>query len=968
MLSLLTLLVCLPSGVAASGDVARELAVREAALFPEREVAPEGDGWTARFDALEALARRTPGVLTVEERERVRRGLTDEHVNVRAAALRAHGRHGLEPPESVLELVADPHPSVRAALARALAHRGGPEADAVLLLLSRDGDAQVAREARARLLTRDAGSLEAQLDLLGFGPRRLAPAEFLEALGVLELAPHDRELEEAVRLHYHSLLKQAPRPAGLAARAVQWDAAAMAHRDLGWGPPGAGADARPFPGMENLWLEPFEGEEGVLTSRREDRLREAALRAGVVQFALDLFYAAERVERGEADGLLARKVSAEDLARVDGLRRLAVESLLEGEQDPERRLPAIPRLDWSEELQIWTFGLAGDRIRGWPEQAGQFLRAGSPELREAACDAFARTWARTGDAVSQGLLLEALEIPELAARAYRGLVGVQRDVPEPERVARWWAGQELESRLALLARHERGRPYPAWREALIDLWATGEARTVSVPELLAGFAGDEEVRELLRSWALAEIVRLEEGQVPAEEVTRGPWREAEARAEWLLAAWVRVARREHVDRELELLLRVAPLGKELGKLLVADLVKSEAGRTATRALLAGDGLSRRLRHEVLLANTDITAPQVLAELFLAYDGCDAELKGRILRRAAGVDDEVARALLLQVALDPGAESGHRVEAVTSLVRCGEPARVAPLLARCLEEVGDYDAKRAAVVGLGQVGGFKVLPPLYRLYDDDAQRDLLGDVLLPAMVAVELRTEGKLGRRLAQQWRGRAALVAGERMRRRFRGERLPSPDFEYQGWLEAAGHLAGAGQLEPLLRQDWFAWDGRLLMELAQVTRESGAPQAADFARRIDRAALVALLGEGEASDRPGLIVRCRARLLEGALRAEDWAEAHAWVQVLLDDRRAGRTTENALRSVFGSPDRDQGRDPSHRLLALEALTRGQLALADGDLETARSCVAEARSRARESRLALLRADALEGAIEAASK
>ena len=225
--------------------------------------------------------------------------------------------------------------------------------------------------------------------------------------------------------------------------------------------------------------------------------------------------------------------------------------------------------------------------------------------------------------------------------------------------------------------------------------------------------------------------------------------------------------------------------------------------------------------------------------------------------------------------------------MTSLVRCGEPVRVAPLLARCLEEVGDYDAKRAAVVGLGQVGGFKVLPPLYRLYDDDAQRDLLGDVLLPAMVAVELRTEGKLGRRLAQQWRGRAALVAGERMRRRFRGERLPSPDFEYQGWLEAAGHLAGAGQLEPLLRQDWFAWDGRLLMELAQVTRESGAPQAADFARRIDRAALVALLGEGEASDRPGLIVRCRARLLEGALRAEDWAEAHARVQVLLDHPRA---------------------------------------------------------------------------------
>ena len=79
-------------------------------------------------------------------------------------------------------------------------------------------------------------------------------------------------------------------------------------------------------------------------------------------------------------------------------------------------------------------------------------------------------------------------------------------------------------------------------------------------------------------------------------------------------------------------------------------------------------------------------------------------------------------------------------------------------------------------------------------------------------------------------------------------------------------------------------------------------------------------------------------------------------------------TPENALRSVFGSPDREQGRDPSHRLLALEALTRGQLALADGDLETARSCVAEARSRARESRLALLRADALEGAIEAASK
>lgn len=967
-----------------STAVRNELAVREAALFPERGDGSAGGDWRARYAALEAIARRAPGSITENQRELAAASLDDEHPNVRASALLVHARHALVLPAPAQDLAQDPLPSVRLNLARAAAHLPGGPGDQLLLGLSEDGDASVAAEARAQLLARGEASLEAQLTLFEQDPPRLDAQRFLDALDVLYRAPSNDVLLRSIRDRLHEEKAATGGTDDLRAKWALCEALALARGDVLTLPSefegyfddfgetqGAAVDLRPdetwYPGagLPQCWLSPLAGETPVLRRRRRQwLLRAASSNPYSHELARALLDQAWALERPLWKADLEPDAAALLRGRVDQLRRDAIEIHFSGASVHFADSgPAFLDPGWDKSLLLEYLQSAAQEMDVWGEGPRQLLSSEDPDLAEAACDAVLDTWNRKGDADSARLAIEALERPLLSEQVYRSLVGSQRPMPSARVVCAWWRSQSLEKRVELLGEHSRAPRFEPWRDALLDLWATGASRTVSIPELLAAFEGDDEVRWLLWYWLLQEIRLLEAGEVPDEETTRGPWREAEARALWLLKAWTKVSRGEYPTPEALLLGRVGQRGKELGKHLVAHMVKTEAGRRATLAAIERAELSRRLRFEVLLVNPDLTTPDELLELFVAYATCDDELKLRILKRGAGLDDELVRALLCEVALDLRASPALRQQAVESLTRAGPPERTLPLLTRVLVESGDYETKRGAIAALGQVARDWRSLGLLELYRDETQRELLGDELLPALVRIELRGTGALGEELTRLWRARADEPASAELDRRFRGERLAAREFEYKGWLAAAGALAEAGQLEAALGQRWWTWDGRLLMHLAHSVRGTRSGGSSELARRLDRGALVALLGEGEAADRPGLVVRCRARLLHGALAAKDWGEAHGWVRVLLDDWRTGRTTPNAIQSVFGSHDRETVRDPLHRLLTLEVTTRAWSALARGDIAGARELARRAGSLTRYSAAAREHLAELERAI-----
>jgi hypothetical protein len=942
-----------------STAVRRELDLREAALFPERrgwDVIASAD-WRDPYAALEAVARRAPGRITESQRKLAVAGLEHRHPNVRASALLVYARHALVLPPPALELVADPLPSVRGALARAAAHLPGRAGDELLLALTEDEDRGVAHEARAQLLARGKDSVAAQLVLFELDPPRLDAQGFLDALDVLERAPSNEELSRALLDRLTQAEAAGNVTDDLRARSALCEALVLVQGKAAAGTAEPHSITGPwFPASRVLehWLTPLAGETPALERRRRRWLVEAACRTQPADISR---------------ALLERALALEGSAGKGDLMSEAIEVHFSAPtvryEDPEPfsspSWDAASTLDYFEraarEMDVWGSG---------PRYLLFAVDSVDRELAEAACDAVLDTWDRMGDPDAALLAVEIFERTGLSEQVYRRLVRSHRAMPAEDAVYAWWRRQSFHKRLALLSEHNRSVRFGPWREALLDLWAGGTARSVSIPELLTAFEGDEEVRDLLHLWLSAELERMEAGEAPDEETTRGPWREAEARALWLAKAWVQVAGDGRLEQEQELLLRAGKLGKEFGKFLAADLAKSAEGRRALSAIVERPELSRRMRLEVLLVDSDLVAPDDLRELFAAYAGCDADLKLRILKRAAGLDDDGVRAHLVEVALAPAA--GQRQRAIESLATAGPPETVVPLLLRVLCETGDYDLKRATIAALGEVALESVAQPLLELYLDATARELLGDELLPALVRIELRGRGELGPELAELWRARADEGAAVELEQRLRGRRLPAREFVYKGWLAAAEALAGAGRLEAALGDSWWRWDGRLLMELAQLVRGAPVAGSAELARRLDRAALVALLGEGEASDRSGLLVRCRARLLQDALRARDWREAHGWVRVLLDDWRTGRTTPNAVQSVFGSHDPDVQRDPLHRLLTLEATTRAWQALDAERVDEARELAREAESRVRDSAAARQLALELERAIDAREK
>jgi len=926
-----------------SSAVRAEWEVRRAALSTEPALSSafESEDWRRRFRALDALARRRPSRIEDVELAHARVALRDEHPNVRAEAFEVFARHGQVLPLDVIALD-DEIAEVRRSYARALGTSPGAEATARLAQLVHDEDPDVAREARASLFSRGSRARSTQLALLRDEAYLVDAGAYLHILEVLDRSPADE-----------ILLREVGEGAGGAktrlrgARAALWSALSA---ETGVSYAGAERD------LVSGWFETIGPPGSTLERKRRERLREGARHTSI------------RVARGLLEYITATPPPSIEVA--DELVRDAVRIFFDTRESaglwPEW---FGPREDWPDELALSFWETTLGRETSWgashPEDPGWEERwladSTDPDTRDAAFLAFADTWERTGDAGSAAILIGCLQDSALAREAYASLVDSAKASACHAEVAGWWRALPVAERIELLRLHRRGVAYPAWREGLIELWESGEGRSVSVPELLAAFEGDPEVAASLAKWFELELQDLEDGIVPAEEIKRGPWREAEARAGWLLAAWSSVVGEERVAKRREWLLRVGQLGKELGKKLVADLVKSGEGKRACEDVLASPLLSRRLRFEILLLDRDIEDARELGVLIAAYPTCDEELQLRILKRSGGLDDEGVRRFLAAVLLDRGSGPAQRLVAVGALASAGPPAQVVRQLARVLRESADLEVRRAVIAEIAALARSLDGLGLRELHDDPEAREYLGDELLPALVRIDLRADGVLSPDLEELWAQEIGERAVGELGSRFHGERLPAREFVYSGWLAAAEALARHGVLETALPENWWGWDGRLLLKLASLVRNAGATP--ELARHFEHAALVALEGEATAPDLSSLSVLARAHLLEAALDAEEWLEAEGWANRILADWRAGRTTPNAFRSVFGSRDADQGRDPLHWLFACEAQSRAFRALEAGELEEARRLAREALSRIGDSRSAAKRQLELERAL-----
>ncbi len=921
-------LCCAPqAGVADPVEV--EFRIRDLAMGAPVEALDSWD-WRDRYRAMEALARREPSRISASEIEFVRAGTSDAHPNVRGAALAVHARHALPLLENAGGLAQDPMPEVRLQLARALGSTGTQLAGSLLAVLCLDVDMEVARTARAQLFSRGRAAHSEQLAFLQDQWDEMSPSDCLHLLDVLDRSNGTEQLIKQLSLW---LKGRAAPEEGLADFRIK--------RALWFSLQGAPVDEQAVRWIADAWLREFPNSASRTESRRRRRLDRIQLnephRADLVRLLLD--------SAGEQDRLAG--LAGDQAFEARALSNRAVVGAVSvhfawGAGEAPRAFPMDP--SWSPELEeeVWDacFGWA----ESWGESADRMLASPSPDVRSAAWSTLSETWRRTGKVPERAWLQRALSDEELATNVYRDLLHSKRELQDMDLLHAWWSAQKPATRLELLREHWTGRAYLPWRRDLLDLWVLQSKEQRTVLQLMAGFEGDEDLAERFLEGLNEELEQLERSPVPDEEVIRGAWREAESRARWQLEALLKIRGEGHVVERSRLLLRVGQLGKELGKILIADLVSSPEGRIALDEAFLRPELSKRMRYEILLLHPGLTDPDRIGELYLAYPTCDEELQLRILERAARGKNDLARALLLDVAGDPRQGTALRFQAVTSLVELGRRHTevIGPLLGM-LDATEDFEFQQVLVRGLGELAHDHRPLRLLERHGDEFEHSMIGDDLLAAMVRIELRGKGTgsdapaLSPELLSRWQGQPAGLAVSELRARFDGSGLSSRNFAYSGWLDAADAMDRAGVLEASLGERWWTWDGRLLMRLAELVAEGHGPSKQAFVQSLRQAACSALEGEGPSSDRAGLLLRLGGLLFTLDMGEQRWQRALLRVTGMLDDWRAGRVLDSTVERTFGPSDPANGRDPRIVLLAVELECQVRLALAQGNSELVRA-------------------------------
>lgn len=916
--------------------------------------ARDSSDWRERYQALDALNRRDVGRLGERDAALATGLLFDPQSNVRALALGVHARHGLPLPDSVGGLLEDPMPEVRMQLARALVCCEDEEAFGWLARLVLDGDPRVAREACAQLFVQGARARTVQAEFLQSNWTRLEPELFLQLLDVLDRSNESRALVANMEAWFDTLPAETSAVEGFAGRRALWATL---------------ADAQPSEAALALlvdhWLTPLPQSDPHVERKRRKRQEnfQGAAAVGERLVSLLLERAESFAQRAGEEGEDAAELAWNSHELIVGALEVHFSPALPGPDEMSAEAWRVAREfplheDWSAAMATEVWSACFGRADEWGESLLLGLQHPSEDVRFAAWETLAEIWNRTRGLQPESWLPAVLQDPELAPAVYRSFLHSERRLRAADALHAWWQTQVPDAQLELLREHDTGRRYPLWRADLIALWKRGAGPQPALLELLGRFPGDEEIAGMLIGPLEAQIAMLEESSVPPKEVIRGPWRAAEARATWILEAWLGTREWDEsgIAERRELLLRVGKLGKELGKRLVGELANADEGLDVLADVVLSEALAPRLRYEILLLHDDLPDEALEEELFSAYANCDDELRLRILRRAGDTQSALARALVHEVVFDAGAGPALRQTALDSMARQSGAVQE---LEHVLDDVVDYELKQSALGHLGKLASEHERLQLLQLYDDPLQRSLMGDELLATLVAIEVRAGSGLSEPVSDRWRGEAEDAAHSELLERFVSKRMAARNFVYSGWLRGAERLTGAGWLEDAMGDGWYRWDGRLLMRLAEVAVEGSEAADTQLDHRIQGAARVALLGEGPAGDRAGLLVRLRARLMLGALDARDWNAALALVDELLDGWRSGRISNLAVNSVFGP--REAGRrDPRTALLAIEVECRVRIALAlDDRLEAQRLLprvqeLSRSSSRMARKRLAVL--------------
>lgn len=904
------------------------------------------DEWRVRRAAVEVLAR-TRGGPKAQLRELLLGALRDPHPNVRARAVDAAGQRRVDLGVELWDALAhDPLPATRLALTRTLALVRPADVARRLTQLARDEDREVAESAFLALLA--LGDEAASASAAEWRRRELDAnlSALLDATEALSRGPRADALFLA--------LEAVAEPAEVALLA-----AAQARV-------GGPADPR---ALLAAWFAPLPSDDPIDILRRRAQLLAGAEAFGAEILphlvrdlqALDRWLAgaeadlasrrpalAARIREGASGAVSCREEWTDAALQAARGRGAALRELFDSSSD-----------DGYEALAEAAYGRL-DSL----EPSGPHLQIGATPPRRASAR-FAMTelagevYVRTLDPGAASWLVVALADRHEPCRreAAYALSSVPDLRPYQRELHQTWLRLHRVAALDWLSRFSRRYPLVSFRKDLVALWEDGVGE-VSILELLAAFEGDEELILQLRTWMRRELRRLELSAAGES----GGERASEGLARACVSALIRLGAEESVF--LEALERTESISEEVAKLAAGQLGKSARGRELLLPWLA-PAKPQRLRLEAALAIAPTGHAAAIQVLVTGFDACDEELQVRCLRALGRSGSEAGWTVPLRVAADRGAGAGARLVAYEVLGEARPAARAALSLSELAAAGRDLEGRRLALRALGHTRAPEALAALAESAADGFEHESLREEWLSA--AARCVEDSPPGWWLAA-WGERPAERAEAELRARFVGERTAAAEFTYRAELESASALAPFADLLLESTEAWWRADARWLLELCERWWGEDESGASDAARRVARAAAVALQGEGSADDSGLVRVRLELRSIAAARADGDYLAAARGAEELLLDRRLGRVRERDWERALGTVDLAQGRDPRARLEALAHDSHARAALARGELDAARAALARAEAECGASLAARRECAQLARAIEAADQ
>lgn len=597
------------------------------------------------------------------------------------------------------------------------------------------------------------------------------------------------------------------------------------------------------------------------------------------------------------------------------------------------------------QVQLWQL-LIGRGVHWREDFAGPWLASEERDLRLRVAMTLATEDAGSSDGAVGRLLVRALgdEDPAVVEVTFRALAGARDPSPWFEDLHAAWRRLPGDERGRFLRFLPRTAPALPFRGDLVELLDDDQARAEAL-ELLARFGPDAELAQLVGA-------RLDPALEEAlEAALAGPAPAAERACLGLTRAFVALAGEGATPRLEAMLVRGAPLSEELAKHAASALGRTETGRAVLARELAREHegqLPARIAIEAALALADIE------RLARHYDGCDVELRTRIVEVCGAASGAPALELLVAVVRDEREAPELRESA------CAALASHADRGARALEQlVTDGISLELRAAALRALGGstntgaraflFERLAGLEAREHDAA---LVEHVQFERAVLLESLADAKpVPEWLAVAWLARPRAAARSDLAARFVGDRLPAAEFRWRSELAFAAGAARSGALASALEvsaaSDWPHLDGRCLAALgrtalSEAPREEAATIAA--ARALLDAALVALAGEGEASDRAAQLLFCRHRAWLAAEAIDDGRATAVHAERLLDLRARGEVSAVLWDSEFGAFDPAGGIDPVARLDAAVLQGRARAALEAGHVHQAQDLAHASRA------------------------